>query len=80
MEKTNKQKSFFRVVFATLDERKGNLVGQTPRILDPVDELQGGFPGWRSHSAYIHLLLLKAPGRAWPVITGTLPVVFSVSG
>lgn len=62
MWKTNKQKSFFGVVglLATLDERKGNLVGQTPGVLDPVDELQAAFPGWRSHSAYIHLFFSES--------------------
>lgn len=75
-------KSVFSVVglFATRAQRKGTLVEQTPRILDQVDNLQAGFPGWHSHSAYIHLHLLKRPGRARPVITGTFPVVFSMSG
>lgn len=73
-------KSVFSVVrlFATRTQRKGNLVEQTHRVLDLVDDLQAGFSGRHSHSAYIHLHLLKTPGRARPVITGTFPVVVSV--
>lgn len=46
-------KSVFSVVrlFATRTQRKGNLVEQTHRVLDLVDDLQAGFSGRHSHSA-----------------------------
>lgn len=48
----------------TRGQRGGNLVGQTPRILDPVDNLQARFPAWNSHSS--HLRLLKTQVEADP--------------
>lgn len=45
-------------------QRGGNLVGQTPRILDPEDNLQARFPASNSHSS--HLRLLKTQVEADP--------------